>query len=134
MNRIQLKVKIISLADEAKTIRREEKKALTPELRHSLTEHRKGIVRHEARHSLLLYGFMNGKQYREIEAYTERPPSWSKIKRMAKRFIFEPELRAALVDWCGEGQLWLDGKAQPSSVPPKTDSHQQAMSHLELLT
>lgn len=84
MSKIYLKVKIKSLADEAKIIRREERQAILRRDRkeelgnytranqehkvfEGLREHRMGIVRSEARAAQLAYGFIKGKKYAEIE-------------------------------------------------------------------
>ena len=84
MSKIYLKVKIKSLADEAKIIRREERQAILRrdrkeelgnytkanqehEVFEGLREHRMGIVRSEARAAQLAYGFIKGKKYAEIE-------------------------------------------------------------------
>jgi hypothetical protein len=85
MSKTYLKIKIISLAAEAAIIRAEERKwprerDISKELRSEpehrarwetrtgLRDHRTGIVRREARASLLAYGFLRGRAYRQIEA------------------------------------------------------------------
>lgn len=63
-NRVYLKVKIKNLADEARTIRQETTKACKQKdypLVNGLTEHRKGIVRGEARCSLAAYAFLRNR-------------------------------------------------------------------------
>lgn len=85
MSKIYLKVKIKSLAEEAKIIRKEERKALATyrriknkqgfeekaekalNLYNGLRMHRIGIVRAEARAAQLAYGFLNNKKYSELE-------------------------------------------------------------------
>ena len=81
-----LKIKIVSLAAEAKLIRKEEQKwkrrrryllrnghAPTPTLSRAgtvffgLKDHRKGIVSDEARWAQLAYGFLRGLKYEQIE-------------------------------------------------------------------
>lgn len=82
---IYLKVKIKSLAEEAKIIRKEENKAKASFrwlrnkqgkeqeyedqffLYHSLRAHRKEPVGTEARAALIAYGFIRGKKYKQIE-------------------------------------------------------------------
>lgn len=107
-----LRVKIISLADEARTIRREEKKALaddggwrrwswsgrrwepcsrtTPEAQNSqyqsLREHRIGAVRRAARCAQLAYGFLRGRPYAVIEQKTSKAVDFREILKNAKRF------------------------------------------------
>ena len=100
-----LKIKIKSLADEAQAIRAEERKvsrhfknAKTEEHRydHALTvqglrDHRVGIVRDEARASLVAYGFLRGIPYERIE----RPSRyshlmWRRSLEIAQRFSANP--------------------------------------------
>jgi len=83
--RIHLKIKIKSLAAEAGIIRKEAEK-LKGMARHSLNEHRKGIVRHEARHALLAYGLLRGRPYEAVEKKCHEPPDWKKVSNDARRF------------------------------------------------
>lgn len=68
-----LKIKLKSLAAEAKIIRLEEEslrrtqKQHLNELREEMANHRRGIVRYESRHAGLAYAFIRGKGYREVE-------------------------------------------------------------------
>ncbi len=65
-----LKVKIKSLAAEARIIRQEERRAKEQglyNLVNGLHEHRVGIVRHEAHVSLLAYGVLRGRTRLQIE-------------------------------------------------------------------
>ena len=81
----ELKIKIKSLAAETKIIKHEESK-LHGEARQSLQHHRKTVVRHEARHSLLAYGYMRGRPYRSIEMKCHEDPNWQKVQKMVERF------------------------------------------------
>lgn len=91
-NRTYLKVKIKSLAEEAKIIRKEERKphkdmdeyGYSAE-RMGLMCHRTGTVRNEARHTLLAYGFIRGRKYRQMEAKCEYEPDWKKVWRMVEK-------------------------------------------------
>ena len=99
---IELRIKIISLADEARTIRRWEgrmKRAARgrgtgeqperPDLKAtfwSLREHRQSVVSNEARHSLLAFGFLRGKPYKRLEQRRYCDPSWVAVQDIAKRF------------------------------------------------
>lgn len=90
--RVYLKVKIKSLANEARIIRQEERKCKDTDLRNGLTNHRKNEVRREARSTLIAYGFMNGKKFYEIERMTVpsrnilRIIALDKAKSMIKRY------------------------------------------------
>ena len=85
-NRTYLKVKIKSLAAEAKIIRIEEKRARRPGLRRGLEDHRRGIVRTEARHTHLAYGFIRGLEYHQMESTTHEAPNWEKVRKMVEKY------------------------------------------------
>ena len=82
MSKIYLKVKLKSLAEEAKIIRKEEQKAIRQgrwllkkqsdatapySLYKSLKDHRAHPVGTEARASLIAYGFINDLPYKRVE-------------------------------------------------------------------
>jgi hypothetical protein len=95
-----LKIKIINLADEAKLIRRHERIArvhadacLNDDYRdqhkmtvESLKNHRKTVVRDAARNTLLAYGYLRGRRYRQMEAASRTSPNWSEVERMIKKY------------------------------------------------
>lgn len=97
-----LKVKIKSLADEARIIRLEERRAggrvtvvnkrvigRNDRLRAELRGHRTGVVRSEQRHSLLAYGFLRGRHRWEIERpYKCRMdnPDWERVRKLVFKF------------------------------------------------
>jgi hypothetical protein len=107
---IHLKVKIKSLAAEARIIRLEEQRATgrgrrimagaethsfadtdekwqaNNELREGLTHHRKNAVRKAARHALLAYGFLRGRAYRDIETRCRTEPYWPEVQRLVKKY------------------------------------------------
>lgn len=94
-----LKIKIVNLADEARTIRAEERK-LKPHHDGSgynrpyfgLHDHRVGIVRNAARANLLAYGFLRGRPYSALEGpNTRKPIDWKRVKRIVLRFGGDPE-------------------------------------------
>jgi len=102
-----LKIKIHTLADEARHIRREERKALK-RARHGkavlefhgdlidyqadyrvyegLHDHRTGVVRGAARINLLAYGFLRGHSYAEMEQKTRSTLDLVAVYRIVKRF------------------------------------------------
>ena len=87
-----IKVKILSLAAEAKIIRKQEQKARAHGnryLRIGLAEHRRGTVRHEARHAQLAYGFLRGMPYKKMEAkcHPGCEPDFSKVKSSIERYV-----------------------------------------------
>lgn len=83
----KLKIKIKSLAEEAKIIRFEEK--FYPGnsfFRESLKQHRVYIVREEARHALLAYAFMRQIPYKKIEEKCHQKPLVRKIEANVVNF------------------------------------------------
>ena len=86
--RLFLKIKLKSLAAEARIIRREEHRVPPAQrgLHSQLHAHRTGIVRSEARHTLLAYGFLRGVARHRIEAAPALPPDWPKVEAMVKKY------------------------------------------------
>ena len=101
--RIHLKVKYASLAEEAKIIRRLERKALKRARRvkawseqypltndakvfQSLRCHRKEVVRPEARSTHLAYGFLRGRDYKQIESKCYNQPDWPRIEKLIEKY------------------------------------------------
>jgi hypothetical protein len=99
-----LKIKIKSLAAEAKIIRREERKT-KPQIEwkemtfpngatiryqageyFELHTHRTGPVRASARHALLAYGYLRGRAYKQLEAKCYDEPDWQNVLNQVKRF------------------------------------------------
>ena len=88
MRTYELKVKIKSLAEEARIIRKEEK-SLPGDSHHrtNLHNHRVVDVRREARASQLAYAYMRGTAYLRVEQTCKREPNWERVENVAKRFI-----------------------------------------------
>lgn len=97
-HRLFLKVKIKSLAEEARIIRKEEKRC-NSFLKHELRVHRTSVVRLEARATLLAYGYIRGRTYKQLEGkvtpnhYTDKALC-TKAKAMVEKYgeVFDPEL------------------------------------------
>ena len=79
-----LKIKIKSLAAEAKIIRKEENKSKY--FRGELEVHRKGTVRSECRHTLIAYGFLRDRPYAIVEPACKAKIDWDKVEAMVKRY------------------------------------------------
>lgn len=111
--KVYLKVKIKSLAAEARIIRHEELKFPNARLMRKmqwaqpiggrdnptyqgLHIHRVAIVRPEARAALLAYGFLRGRSYRAIEAKCYQEPDWFNVLKIARRFgtVIDDEFKA----------------------------------------
>jgi hypothetical protein len=89
-----LKIKIKSLAAEARIIRHEElkwkeapRKGLDPHpMFFSLQDHRKKDVRREARAALIAYGFLRGRAYKLVEVSSHVAPDWTRACQIACKF------------------------------------------------
>lgn len=96
--REMLRVKLKSLAEETRIIRREERRTHGA-LREELYLHRTRAVGVEARLTHLAYGFIRGRTYEQMEATTKSPltpASWERVRAMLKKYgpagLFEPEV------------------------------------------
>lgn len=93
--REMLRVKLKSLAAEAKIIRREETRTHSG-LRAELWLHRVSIVRSEARCTHLAYGFIRGRTLEQMEPKSDSPPDWERVRKMLKKYgpagMLEPEV------------------------------------------
>lgn len=92
---IELKIKIKSLADETRTIKSEERKLKAdgkgPGAQfNSIYRHRMDVVRPESRHSLLAYGYLRGRSYKQMEEKCRQDPNWKHVKRLIERFGGNP--------------------------------------------
>lgn len=90
--REMLRVKIKSLAAEARIIRHEAKRTHGM-LKWELNHHRKTIVRDEARASLIAYSLICGRTLSQIERAGSKPVDWDKVTRLCRKYGpigFEP--------------------------------------------
>jgi len=84
-----LRVKLKSLAEEARIIRLEEQRANQHrdfQLQNNLREHRIGKVRTAARETLLAYQYLRGKSYLSCESINSIPPNWKNVETMVRRY------------------------------------------------
>lgn len=103
-----LKIKCVSLAAEARLIRREEQIANAKKRDYAsvqksgaanhfaaveigLKDHRRIDVRREARVANIAYGFAKGKEYSEIEKFSWSQPNWDRVKTLALRYGRKPK-------------------------------------------
>jgi len=94
-----LKIKIKSLAEEAKIIKREEQKWNIPftidnlktvhPLYFSLREHRINVVRRECRLSNIAYGYLRGRSYKQIENKCYEAPNWERVAEIIRKFNYK---------------------------------------------
>ena len=92
-----LKIKLKSLAEEARIIRHQEKKMRGKNWGRSSNQfnlHRLLVVRPEARATHLAYGFLRGLEYNQMEATHKTEPNWKSVERMVKKYgTLKDELR-----------------------------------------
>ena len=89
LKQAQLKVKIKSLAEEAKLIRKEELKRKGNNWSYqadNLREHRIYVVRPEARSAHFAYSFIKGVPFHEIEPKRKTEPDWKRIQELIKKY------------------------------------------------
>lgn len=110
-------MKIKSLAEEARIIRKEERKALPDYPKYlSLYTHRTQDVRKEQRSSLLAYGFIRGKAYGPMEKPAkDNPPDISRISSLVTKFGGQKVEKAVLQAWVA-GTLEAHPFAKPKPV------------------
>lgn len=104
LNLFALKIKVKSLAAEARIIRSQELKLKGKNWSHlanPLRDHRRGPLRTEARDTHIAYGYLKGRTYRQIEAYSETAPNLDNIARMVKKYG-TGEFSRSLVSWLSE--------------------------------
>lgn len=84
---IELKIKIVSLMDEARTIRKEEQKLHGME-KWKLQHHRKTVVRNAARRSQIAYQICRGRDWNDPSSSDEmtRYRDWKEIERMVRKY------------------------------------------------
>jgi hypothetical protein len=78
----------------------------------SLRRHRKGIVRHEARHAQLALSFLRERPYSRTEDKPASYPNWDKVADIAKRFSGEDSrhLMQRFEQWSQEAQSFIRGR------------------------
>lgn len=84
-----LKIKLKSLAAEARIIRKQELKTRGPShnaTRESLYRHRIDVVRRCSRETHLAYGYTRGRAYVQLERTCYSPPDWKAVAAMVKKY------------------------------------------------
>lgn len=146
---IQLKVKIHTLTSEAIYIRRLQRRLVRSKARikqnaktsapwMSLQDHRRQVVRREARASFLAYGFLRGRPITVVEQKCKTIPDWKNVERIVSRFTTELDKRIVNQKFEQWKQLINlekhDGKTlrihkDRSKDPSKNRSQNQATEH-----
>jgi hypothetical protein len=115
----ELRVKIKSLAAEARIIAQEERRVLDRVQRlsdtdakdrawntyHELRGHRRTVVGRGAREALLAYGFLRGHGYERLEPPNSSAPDWDSVYKTAERFAHPPDRAALAARW----PVWREG-------------------------
>ena len=101
---IHLKVKVMSLAAEARIIRQQARKAKGM-VKWRLNEHRTDVVRVHARHNGLAYGILRGTPYSAIEKKCDKKPDFEKVATIAKRFGSDEKMVSA---WVEKAEAYLE--------------------------
>ncbi len=82
-----LKIKLKSLAAESKIIRSQELKLSGgSKLRDELANHRRKDVREESRATHIAYGYLRGREYRQLEGPSSSTPPKDNAARMVKKY------------------------------------------------
>ena len=106
---VYLKVKLKSLAEEARIIKKEESKNTI--WRNELRKHRIQVVKREARLTLFLYGFLRGRKYSDLENIKSinslnNVDAFISIGKMLSRYgNNSTEQRELFYKWCVEAGL-----------------------------
>ena len=105
---IHLRIKIKSLVDESKNIRKEANKT-SGMAKWRLQHHRTTVVRRHTRENLLAYGILRGVPYSAIEKKCYARPNFKMIIKHAKEFGGVDEEISA---WVEDAQEYLSGKRE----------------------
>lgn len=103
---IHLKIKLKSLAAEARIIKTEERKMRGPRWgssykRSLLQRHRLDVIRPEARCTHLAYGYLRGRTIDQIESCAKTAPDWDRVYVMVKKYgDYSQRDRSKFDIWC----------------------------------
>lgn len=95
--REMLRVKLKSLAEEARIIRKEEQRT-SGVLRQELYLHRIGVVRCAARNTHIAYGLIRGRTIEQMEPTRQSEPDWDAINRMVEKYGPKKDKPKSLID------------------------------------
>lgn len=104
MSKTFLKIKIMSLAAEAKIIRKEANRwprEGQQGVRFELNQHRRFDVRSEARSAQLAYGFLRNRPYRSMEQKCHTVPNAARITEIAVKFgrLDKKQTASSVMEW-----------------------------------
>jgi hypothetical protein len=126
-NSVPLRIKRINLADEARTIKSEERKAIEAgdtgcgSGHDSLYRHRMDVVRPAARTNHLAHAFLVGRPYAEVEQQCaeNNRPNWERVRKTALRFGKQAGLDEVLL--ASRWAAWEAAGAHHIRNPPKVE-------------
>lgn len=106
---VKLKIKIKTLAEEARIIRKEEKRIKDgkEENKYHINDlhlHRVGVVRRCARETHLAYAYLRGFSYSDIEKSAKRKPNWDAVAKMVAKY--------GTIEQNKEFQKWISEPAE----------------------
>lgn len=102
-----LRIKVVSLMDEAKQIRKSERVAKTYKEYAYLRNHRVNDIRPEQRLALLAYAYLRGKAYRSQEATARKPVNFKRLYSLVAKFGAAPGSKLELTE--GVLEAWVKG-------------------------
>lgn len=111
--RAKLRVKVKSLAAEARIIRGEERRARRGDLRESLYLHRIHEVRSHARSAHLALGFIKGRTYEQMEKQAFSKPDWPEVRRLLAKYGPGPDYTLSVTT---TGALYLQTVAEAPAL------------------
>ena len=86
--RIYLKVKIINLADEDRTITRLARRVNNSQ-KWSMISHGRFVVKPEARAAQLAYAFIRGVPYSKLERNPRSAPDWKRVEQLVRKYAID---------------------------------------------
>jgi hypothetical protein len=132
-----LKVKALSLGAEARIIKDMENqrlaKAYVNRLRgkdasyhekvyRGLNDHRRTIVRNEARWTNIARGFLRGHSYDAIERNSYQCPNWNRVEELVLKYGEDDpkDLAVRFAAWKAEALKGFNGRYEPNTYPGST--------------
>jgi len=107
---VELKIKLKSLAEEQRIIRKEElkHKGKWSWKAETLIAHRKFIVRPIIRSTHIAYGLIRGLEYHEIENYSKSYPDWDAVRVMVKKYGSREDMQIL--------EVWIDNNLMLNKI------------------
>lgn len=88
-----LRVNVKSLAAEAKIIRKEIRRARSPEVKNGLHSHRMTRLKPESRMAHLALAYVRGVPYKSVETNALTQPLATDLKKKLSRFAYIPDIK-----------------------------------------